>query len=180
MTTQTPSEQNPGMLARLLTEGCERPASEIVAEVNKPNPSLRTRLQWDQLTAEQREVGVVLNVEANRGKPADKALREQREKSPVELSVEAVTPAKELANRFEKPYQSYKSAERELLSRGAETVTDRQAWEFLNEHGVDGYKPEPFDTWQRYVREARKFYDDRKNTPRGGRDGGSIVDADET
>ena len=182
MTTQTPGEPNPGTLARLLTEGCERPASEIVADVNKPNPSLRTRLQWSQLTAEQREVGVALNVEANRAKPADKTHSEQREKSPVELSVAAVTPAKELADRFERAYQSYKWAEQRLLKPNANSteVSDEAAWDYLKLQGFEGYTPPPeLGTWQRYVRKGREFHDDRKNTPRGGREGGSIVDADE-
>ncbi len=89
-------------------------------------------------------------------------------------------PQTQLVERFEKAYRAYKWAEQQLVIRGAENVTDRQAWEFLTEHGFDGYKPESFDTWQRYVREARKFHDERKNTRRGGREGGSIVREGET
>lgn len=103
----------------------------------------------------------------------------------VDSRDDAMTPAKNLADRFEKAYQSYKAAEQELLSRGADTVTDRQAWEHLNEQGFDGYeqdrfKPPPFERWQRYLRDGRRFHDDRKNTPRGGREGGSMVRSDET
>ncbi len=91
---------------------------------------------------------------------------------------------KQLAERFEQAYRSYKEAERQLTTAGAKNVTDRQAWEFLDEHGFDGYeqdefKPPPVERWQRYLREGRKFYGDPKNTPRGGRAGGSIAKADE-
>lgn len=90
-----------------------------------------------------------------------------------------------LAGRFENAYRSYMLAERELLIQGAKTVTDRQAWEHLNEHGCDvyendGFKPPPFETsWKWYLTHGRKHYGTPKNTRRSGRKGGSIVDADE-
>ena len=95
------------------------------------------------------------------------------------LATNVLTPAEDLAGRFEIAYRSYKFAERELFNRGAETVDDRTAWDYLNEHGVDGYTPRSFDTWQRYVRDGRRFHKDRKNIPRGGREGRSIVEADD-
>ena len=55
-------------LAKLLTEGQERPASEIVAELDKPTPTMLAKLQWDLLSPEQRDVGIGI-VAAERKRP---------------------------------------------------------------------------------------------------------------
>lgn len=53
--------------------------------------------------------------------------------------------------------------------------TDREVWEWLLIHRRKGEDLPNFETWQRYIREARKFHGCQKNTPRAGREfGGSI------
>lgn len=186
-----------GLLARLLTaDSGDQAASEIVAELDQPNPTFLTRLEWGLLTPEQRDVGVALVAARQKAQAvptnADGAVAAVIEVVPDPVAFDAkliadsdrvtvTTPSdKPLALRFETAYRSYKHAELKLANQGVETVTDPMAWEFLNKNGFDGYTPEPLKTWERYVREARKFYNDRKNTPRGGREGGSMVRPDET
>ncbi len=55
-------------LAKLLTEGQERPASEIVAELDKPTPTALSQFQWEALSSAQRDVGIGL-VNAERTPP---------------------------------------------------------------------------------------------------------------
>jgi hypothetical protein len=55
--------------------------------------------------------------------------------------------------------------------------TDPQAYEWLKEHEVQILLP--FATWARYVREARRKLGLKKNSPRGGRTGGSVARWDE-
>jgi len=74
----------------------------------------------------------------------------------------------EIAKRYEKAYQSYQYAEKKI---GGD-VTDRRAYNYLKEHGVEGvedFELPIFETWQRYVRFGRKRYGTQKKTPRAGR-----------
>jgi hypothetical protein len=65
--------------------------------------------------------------------------------------------------RYEKAFQSYNMAiAAEELTNGA---FDREAHDWLKEHGLDEYELPEFDTWQRYVRKARSFYQAQKNSP---------------
>lgn len=64
----------------------------------------------------------------------------------------------------EKAYQSYCWAERE-----SGLTTDKEIYNYLKENPFEGYDLPAFDTWKTYVSRARKFYDAKKNTPRGGR-----------
>lgn len=82
-----------------------------------------------------------------------------------------------LAGRFEKAYQSFKIAEGHLTCDGM-PPTDPTAYEWLTRNGTPEYELPPYTTWARYVRCGRKFYKDRKNTPRAGRECPSAVDSD--
>ncbi len=71
-------------------------------------------------------------------------------------------------------YQSFERAikERPDLAEG----TDREVYDWLAENDPDpdhDYELPAFETWARYVREARKALNRRKNTPRYGRAEGS-------
>ena len=115
---------------------------------------------------------------------AAKMLREQSGNPPTSKLIDnkstAETTATKLGSRFEKAYRAYEWAESELLKGDTTNVTDQEAWNHLKEHGVEGYTPESFETWRRYVREARNFYKVQKNSPRGGRQGRSIACAGDT
>lgn len=76
-----------------------------------------------------------------------------------------------LSKLHESAYQSFQMAQ----AASDLELTDRQAYDWLMENGPPEYELPEFDTWQRYVREGRKFYGTQKNTPRGGRTGRSIV-----
>ncbi len=60
-------------------------------------------------------------------------------------------------------------------------ATDKQVYEWLVNHGIDGYKMHwSFETWSRYVRKARNDLNQSKHSPRAGRaKGPSIVRPDE-
>ena len=77
--------------------------------------------------------------------------------------------------RFEMAYQSYQDAAEKM---GFEP-SDRDAYEWLKEHGSNDYQLPEFHTWKRYVRGGRKFYETQKNSPRAARTGRSIVPADD-
>lgn len=63
-----------------------------------------------------------------------------------------------LAPRLEAAFRSFEYAER-ILGHHCEAVTDRAAFDWIREHGIEGYDPPPnFETWQRYVRHGRKYY----------------------
>lgn len=72
-----------------------------------------------------------------------------------------------------KAYLSFLYAEAELGKR----LEDRVAWELLQEYGIQDatesdlqdYKLPAFDSWCRYLREARASLNERKYTPRSGR-----------
>ena len=83
---------------------------------------------------------------------------------------------KELSPRFEQAYRSFCLAETKLERE----VTAPEAYEWLKENGPDDYPLPDFGTWSRYVREGRAWHDNRKNSPRGGRTGRSIVRTDGT
>jgi hypothetical protein len=77
----------------------------------------------------------------------------------VDVADQKLTPANEAA------YQSYCLAEKTLGK-----CTDKEAYAWLKEHGPEeGYDLPPFATWQKYVRNGRKYYKTNKNTPRSGR-----------
>ncbi|MDY0165273.1 MAG: hypothetical protein RBS80_01935 [Thermoguttaceae bacterium] len=85
-------------------------------------------------------------------------------------------------------YYAYKYAETRLGRR----QKDREAWEYLREHGIDDEKGDAgelaewrlpsFDTFARNLRTARAYFGERKYTPRNAKalpTGRSIVKADE-
>ena len=72
-------------------------------------------------------------------------------------------------------YQSYQDAAEKMVFE----PSDRDAYEWLKEHGSNDYQLPEFHTWKRYVRGGRKFYETQKNSPRAARTGRSIVPADD-
>lgn len=67
------------------------------------------------------------------------------------------------------------------LERDPLSLTDHDAWEYLNEHGIESagepneYKLPLIDTFVNYVSKARKALGELKNTKRAGRKGRSTV-----
>ena len=55
---------------------------------------------------------------------------------------------------------------------------DREVYEWLLIHRRKGEDLPRLPTWQRYLREARKFHGHQKNTPRGGRATGRSIDTE--
>lgn len=90
-----------------------------------------------------------------------------------------------LAKRYKQAYCSYEFAEKELLKADPvlKTITDKQAYDYLQEHGFKGeddYVLPNYDTWQRYVRRGRRKYGTQKNAPRTGRGyGRSVIKPDQ-
>jgi len=87
-----------------------------------------------------------------------------------------------LAPATKKAWASWKLAE----SKHPGSLADRQAFDWLAEQPDEtfigdlvGYELPAFDTWQRYVREARNALGENKNLPRAGRAAGAVVRADE-
>lgn len=73
------------------------------------------------------------------------------------------SPSRVLPERVAKVWQQYTIA----LQRGNwdHTPTDREAWDWCNYHLRLGAEMPNFLTWQRYLREARRFHGAQKNTP---------------
>ena len=57
-------------------------------------------------------------------------------------------------------------------------IRDRDAWDWLASHCPPGYRLPDFDTWARYLREARRLLGEQKNSPRDGRSGRSTTGPD--
>jgi hypothetical protein len=84
-----------------------------------------------------------------------------------------------LAKRFAVAYAQYRQAAHECTNNDGREPTDQQCHAWLETHSEGDQLP-AFDTWQRYVRKARNFLGDQKNTPLAGREHGrSIVSANE-
>ena len=71
---------------------------------------------------------------------------------------------KQLSPIYEQAYQSYKVAERAIGE-----CTNKEAYKHLQQSPVSEYDLPAFETWARYVREGRRFYDDNKHTARAER-----------
>lgn len=76
--------------------------------------------------------------------------------------------------RISMAYHSFESAQ----SKNDQTLTDREAYEWLEENGRPEYELPCFETWHRYVREGRKNRGTQKHSRRAGRTGRSIVSPD--
>lgn len=87
-----------------------------------------------------------------------------------------------------KAYYAYSWAEGRLLEAGATRVTDREAYDWLQENGLPdekdslqlatefaGYRLPAFDTWNKQVRNARKVLGDQKHQKRAGRAAGRSI-----
>jgi len=74
-------------------------------------------------------------------------------------------------------YWSFEAVEK----KAGRSLEDREAWDLLNEKGLpdlpelSAYKLPAFDTWSRYLRDARKARGEQKYSPRAGREGGSSI-----
>ncbi|MGH2272694.1 hypothetical protein ACQ9LF_12920 [Anaerohalosphaeraceae bacterium U12dextr] len=93
---------------------------------------------------------------------------DKKKPEPVVHKVESVAvadvPEQKLSPADEKAYQSYCIAEQSLGK-----CTDKEAYEWLEEHGDPDYELPSFDTWHKYVRNGRKYHNTNKNTRRAGR-----------
>jgi hypothetical protein len=100
-------------------------------------------------------------------KPESEQPQEQKEEAPSGLP-----PARE------KAYQSYQYAV--AVETNYNLKTDREVYDWLKDNGHSDYELPAFETWQRYVRDGRKYYGTPKNTPRAGRfHARSIITADQ-
>ncbi len=79
---------------------------------------------------------------------------------------------KQLGLIYARAHSQFVNAERQIGS-----CTDRAAYRWLKEHEEE--RLPPYETWVRYVREARRTLGTRKNNPRAGRGGRSIITIDE-
>ena len=76
---------------------------------------------------------------------------------------------------IEMAYRSFQLA----AGNSGGSLTNREAYAWLQEHGLDDYSLPKYETWERYVRSGRSHYGTQKNTPRAGRTGRSIVAAEQ-
>jgi hypothetical protein len=94
----------------------------------------------------------------------------------VPAGLEGLSPAVQQAWR---QYQCAIQSRPDLGVRG----TDREIYDYLKEtlaDEKDGFRLPAFDTWQRYLRTARRTLDCRKHNPRHGRPHGpSVVTEDQ-
>lgn len=133
------------------------------------------RLGWPDLFEKSIETGYLGNAQKLKGFLARciEACNTRREGSPeVSTPDETATSAnRKLPMRCEKAYWAYRMVEEKLG-----WVTDEEAYKWLTENAAEhDLELQEFHTWTRYLREARRFFDTRKNTPRHGRPHGSSI-----
>ena len=97
------------------------------------------------------------------------AIHKQGEREPAQEE-EKLRPA------LAKAWSSYHFGE-SSLSTMCDQVTDQTVYQWLENNGPKEYALPQFNTWSRYVREARKILGRNKNAPRTGRKGRSIQNA---
>ena len=86
---------------------------------------------------------------------------------------------KHLPERAATALKQWQQAVTRLREEGNDSPTDFQCHECFKESN-DGEKLPEFETWQRYLRQARNYANDQKNTPRAGREHGrSMVRPDD-
>ncbi len=91
-----------------------------------------------------------------------------------QVEAQKTSDTKGLSRRAEAAWKDYQDA----IGKGRfdhSPPTDREAWEWLLSHRRNGEDLPQFETWQRYLREARSFYGFQKNTPRVDRTFGSSI-----
>ena len=91
------------------------------------------------------------------------------------------SPAEQIARADRLAYLAFCYAE----SKAGKRLQDRDAYNLLSEEGIpdtagarddlEGYELPAFDTWARYLRNARRQLGEQKNTCRGGRPHGKSV-----
>ena len=75
-----------------------------------------------------------------------------------------------LPERVKFAYGQYLSA----VSNVRDKATDRECYDWVKAHNEGSPLP-AFETWQRYVRQARQHHGQQKNTPRAGRNRGRSI-----
>ena len=111
------------------------------------------------------------------GKPAPKPSKEALAQKIAAAHSDLEEGKKEwselLPERFKRAYGQYLSA----LPNGGDASTDGDCYDWAKAH-AEGSPLPALETWQRYVRQARRHYGQQKNSPRAGRSyGRSIVSA---
>jgi hypothetical protein len=94
--------------------------------------------------------------------------------NPVDQVAQPESRCVPMSNRAMTAYSQYNRALSECPGQDGRVPTDRQCYDWLKGHN-DEEKLLEFDTWQRYVRQARKCLNERKNTPRAGREHGRSI-----
>jgi hypothetical protein len=118
----------------------------------------------DEASDRRRKTGDAVRKPA---KPPTKRGRKPRKASPAADPLKALPPSRV------KAYCQHKEA---IEALGG-SATDREAYDWFAEHG-EGELAESFESWSKYVRDARKALGQLRNTPRRGRETGrSIVRA---
>jgi len=111
--------------------------------------------------------------------------------APVRPAVASAADRKAVLEKLEPAARRAYLALQYAETKNERGLEDREAHEWLKEHGIDSEKgdlgeladyevPDSLETFRRYVGTARNALDERKYTRRGGRKhGGSIVKADQ-
>jgi hypothetical protein len=112
--------------------------------------------------------------------------RSEREASPGPATVSDQAAAGQgeevgavkLAPSRQKAYEQYRWALR--MNTALQEARDQEVYDWLKERPDEDEELPRFDTWQRYLGEARAAYGTRKHNPRAGRESGrSVIRPDE-
>lgn len=126
------------------------------------NPDVTASQAEVSSAGEQPKADALANAEKSKGEPTDAALRK-------------------LSQSTRLAYLSFQAIEVQKCRR----LEDREAYDLLSENGLPtdkgplgvlaDYKLPSFDTWTRYLRDARQAMGDSKYTQRAGRSHGSSI-----
>lgn len=112
-------------------------------------------------------------------RPTEEERHNKPMEQPAKESIQKETPQNDdgLSRAERLAYQSYEYAisQRSALAE----AKDDDVYDWLREHRNTDYGLPSRETWKRYVRQGRWAYGTRKNNPRKGRTGRSIVRADQ-
>lgn len=150
----------------------------LVEFLEIPSETPRSRLAWELHKAADI---MLAKRHANSTMPASGPPAGQTDETngkPQERHSEQSDESVQLPPSQAKAWASYEYAEN-ALSTSCDKVTDPEAYAWLKENGLDEYELPIFKTWCRYVGAARNALGKNKNTPRTGRTGRSIRNADD-
>lgn len=94
--------------------------------------------------------------------------------SPGETAEEESAQGARLSDRVKAAYGQYLQAAKECTGKDGREPTDQQCYDWLSTHN-DGDTLPAFETWQRYLRDARRCLGKQKNAPRAGRSHGQSI-----